>query len=66
MKLVHYIANILILLGAAALIGGVFYKVFIVTWWGLSPSSFLRFGDTCLLLGIALYVREVIPKKKEE
>jgi len=65
MKLIHYIPNVVILLGAAGLIGGIIYKIFIITWWGLAPGSFLRFANTCLLLGIALYVRELIPKKKE-
>ncbi len=65
MKVIHYIANIVILLGAAALIVGVIYKLFFLTWLGLWPGSFLRFANTCLLLGIALYVRELIPKKKE-
>ncbi len=65
MKLIHYIANIVILLGAASLIGGVIYKLFYITWLGLLPSSFLQFANICLLLGIALYVRELISKKKE-
>ena len=65
MKIIHYIANIVILLGAASLIGGVIYKLFYITWLGLLPNSFLRFANICLLLGIALYVRELIPKKKE-
>lgn len=65
MKLIHYIANIVILLGAAALIAGVIYKLFFLTWLGLVPMSFISFANTCLLLGIALYVRELIPKKKE-
>ncbi len=45
MKIVHYIANVVILLGAASLIGAVFYKIFFITWFGLLPSSFLRFGN---------------------
>ena len=65
MKLIHYIANVVILLAAAALIAGVIYKLFFITWLGLVPSSFLGFANTCLLLGIALYVRELIPGKKE-
>lgn len=65
MKLIHYIANIVILLGAAALIAGVIYKLFFITWLDLWPGSFLRFANICLLLGIALYVRELIPRKKE-
>ncbi len=65
MKIIHYIANVVILLGAAALIAGVIYKLFFITWLGLYASSFLRFANICLLLGIALYVRELIPGKKE-
>ena len=65
MKVIHYIANIVILLGAAALIAGVIYRLFYLEWLDLQPGSFLRFANICLLLGIALYVRELIPKKKE-
>ena len=65
MKLIHYIANVLILLGAASLIGGVIYRLFYLTWLGLVPRSFLGLANICLLLGIALYVRELIPRKKE-
>ena len=65
MRIIHYIANVVILLGAAALIAGVIYKLFFLAWLGLQPGSFLRFANICLLLGIALYVRELIPKKKE-
>ncbi len=65
MKLIHYIANVAILLGAASLIGGLIYKLFFLTWLGLMPGAFLKFADACLLLGIALYVRELIPRKTE-
>ena len=65
MKLVHYIANICILLGAASLIGGVIFKLFYIRWLGLVPLSFINFSTVCLLLGIALYIRELIPKGKE-
>ena len=65
MKIIHTIANVVILLGAAGLLAGVFYKVFVLSWFNFSPSAFLRFANTCLLLGIALYVRELIPAKKE-
>ena len=64
MKIVHYIANICILLGAASLIGGIIYKLFYIRWLGLVPMSFISFGNICLLLGIALYIRELIPKDK--
>ena len=65
MKLIHYIANVCILLGAASLIGGIFYKLFYIKWLGLVPMSFLSFANVCILLGIAFYVRELIPKEKE-
>ena len=65
MKVIHYIANVVILLGAASLIAGVIYKLFFLMWLGLQPGSFLRFANVCLLLGIALYVRELVAKKKE-
>jgi len=65
MKLVHYIANVSILLGAATLIAGVAYKLFYVAWLGFLPSSFLEFANIFLLLGIALYIRELVPKHKE-
>lgn len=64
MKLIHYVANICILLGAASLIGGVIYKLFFITWLALLPGSFLGFANVCLLLGIALYIRELIPREK--
>ena len=65
MKIIHNIANIMILLGAANLIGGVLYKMFIIEWFGLAPSSFLDLAKVCLLLGIALYIRELVPKEKQ-
>jgi len=65
MKFIHYIANVCILLGAASLIGGVFFKLFHIRWLGLVPMSFLSFANVCILLGIAFYVRELIPKEKE-
>jgi len=64
MKIVHYIANICILLGAASLIGGIIYKLFYIRWLGLVPMSFISFANICLLLGIALYIRELILKNK--
>ena len=65
MKLVHYIANICILLGAVSLIGGVIYKLFYIRWLNLLPISFIHFANICLLLGIALYIRELIPREKK-
>jgi len=65
MKAIHSIANVLILLGALALISGVCYKLFNLWWFYLTGGAFLKFAHTCLLLGIALYVRELIPSKQE-
>ena len=65
MKIVHYVANVCILLGAVSLIGGVIFKMFYIRWLNLMPISFINFSNICLLLGIALYVRELIPKNKE-
>ena len=36
-----------------------------ITWLALFLSSFPRFANTCLLLGIALYLKEFIPGQKE-
>lgn len=63
MKAIYYVANIAIVLGAAALIAAVIFRLFSITWLGLWPSSILRFGNICLLLGIALYVREIVVRK---
>jgi hypothetical protein len=35
-----------------------------VSFLCLLPISFLNFANTCLLLGIALYISELIPKTK--
>ena len=66
MKIIHYIANISILMGSASLLAGLFYRAFYISWFGLLPRSFLIFANTCLLLGIALYIREMIPKRSDE
>lgn len=65
MKIIHYIANIAILLGSASLLASMFYRAFYITWFNLEPRSFLFFANPCFLLGIALYVRELISKKTE-
>ncbi len=59
MKLIHYVANVCILLGAASLLGAVIVKLFHLRFLGLVPFSFFNFANTCLLLGIALYLREI-------
>jgi hypothetical protein len=58
MKLVHNIANICTLLGAASLIGAIIVKLFHIRVLGLVPFSFFNFANTCLLLAIALFIRE--------
>jgi hypothetical protein len=63
MKIIHYISNVCILLGTVSLIGGIVFKVFMFQFFGLMPGSFLRLANTCLLLGMALYIRELIPKE---
>ena len=64
MKFVHSIANICILLGAAGLIAGIAIKMLHISFLSLLPISFLHFANTCLLLGIALYISELIPRAK--
>lgn len=60
MKIVHHIANICTLLGAAGLIGALIVKIFHLRFLGLVPFSFFNFANTCLLLAIALYIREQV------
>ncbi len=60
MKIIHYIANVSILLGAASLLAAVFYGAFFLSWFKLETRSLLIFANPCFLLGIALYVRELI------
>jgi hypothetical protein len=64
MKIVHYVANVCILIGAAALLGGLFTKLFHFDFLNLWPSAYLKFADTCLLMGIALYARGLLPAPK--
>lgn len=65
MRIVNFIADIVILLGAVGLIAGIIFKVFYIRWLGLLPISFINFSQICLLLGIAFYVRELFRQKKE-
>ena len=65
MKIIHVTANISILLGSASILAAIFYRALYISWFGLQPRSFLLFAGTCLLLGIALYLRELLPKKAE-
>ncbi len=63
MKLIHSIADILILLGALSLLGALIIKIFHISVLYLVPFSFFNFANTCLLLGIALYIREIVKGK---
>ena len=65
MKTVSFIADTVILLGAASFLAGIVFKVFYIRWLGLLPVSFINFSQICFLLGIALYVRELVLQKKE-
>jgi hypothetical protein len=65
MKIANFIADTVILLGALGFIAGIIFKVFFIRWLGLLPISFINFSQICFLLGIALYVRELILQKKE-
>ena len=65
MKTVGFIADTVILLGAVSFVAGIIFKVFYIRWLGLLPISFVNFSQICFLLGIALYVRELIQQKKE-
>jgi len=65
MKTVSFIADTVILLGAVSCIAGIVFKVFFIRWLGLLPISFINFSQICFLLGIALYVRELVLQKKE-
>ena len=62
MNILTHIANICVLLGAISLLGAVIVKIFHIRMLGLVPFSFFCFADTCLLMGIALYIREILVK----
>lgn len=66
MRFIHRLVSILILIGIASLLVGVGMKVFApggLSWVSVSHAGFLRFADTCLLLGIALSLREIVTGK---
>lgn len=66
MRFIHRLVNILILIGIASLLAGLGMKVFVpqgISWVSVGPGGFLRFADTCLLVGIALSLREIIHEK---
>ena len=64
MKLILRVADICILLGSTGLIGAVIVKLFHLKFLGLVPFSFFCFSNTCLLLGIALYVHDLVQGNK--
>lgn len=66
MRFIHWLANILIIIGIVSLLVGFGVKVFApegFSWASLGPGGFLRFADTCLLVGIALYLKEIVCEK---
>lgn len=66
MRFIHRLVSILILIGIVSLLVGLGMKVFApggLSWVVVSHAGFLRFADTCLLLGIALSLREIITEK---
>lgn len=65
MKLSNRIADILILLAAFSLLGALITKIFHIWMMGLIPSSYFNFANTCLLLGIAIYIRDIFGKYKD-
>ncbi len=66
MRFIYHLVSILILIGIASLLVGLGMKVFTPEgpiWASVSHAGFLRFADTCLLLGIALSLREIVTGK---
>ena len=63
-KLSNRIADILILLGAFSLLGAVITKLFHIHVLYLVPRSYFMMADTCLLLAIAIYLRNMFYKDK--
>jgi hypothetical protein len=66
MRVIIYAANVCIILGALSLIGAVIIKFFHIRIFGLVPFSFFCFANTCLILAISLYAREVFKKIKHD
>ena len=64
MKAMRMIADGAVSVGAASLLTAVAYRVLYADWLGLKPRSFLFFSSACLLLGIALYLRESLTQKR--
>ena len=60
------IVDILIIIAAIRLVVGVIIKAAglgAILWCNLIPTSFLKFSNTCLLVAIALGVRQIWVKK---
>ena len=66
MRLNNYIASVCIILGGASLFGAVIVKFFHIKVFGLVPFSFFSFADACLLLAIALYIREYVLRERDD
>ena len=64
MKLLNRIADILILLAAFSLLGAVVIKFFHIHVLYLVPRSYFMFANTCLLLAIAIYLRNIFYKDR--
>ena len=60
-----WIAVVLVALGALALILAVVERLFGFYTYGVSPDGFLRFANTCILLGISLGILEWRLLKKQ-
>lgn len=63
---IHYLVNIILLIGIVSLLVGLGMKVFAFegfNWISVGPRGFLRLADTCFLLAIASSVREIIREK---
>jgi len=63
MKAMRIIADGAVSVGALSLLTAVVYRVLYAEWLGLQPRSFLFFSSACLLLGMALYIRELLSHK---
>lgn len=69
MKDIKKIVDILIIVAVISLILGVILRasnIGAILWWNLQSLSFLRFSDTCLLVAIALGVRQIWMGKAPE
>ena len=68
MKNINKIVDILVIVAVISLIIGIILKVSnagAILWCNLIPTSFLGFSNTCLLIAIALGVRQIWMGKAE-